>query len=176
MRRGLNATRSPSPRAPSRLSGPSPSPSSLLVASLAHSLSDSLSTDLEGKKKTCVLLVFGFFNRQRLCWLYFLCKSNKKISETDLNHLSLQDQFILKCLQTRLINSKTQIIRKKESQKTHYGYTNVRTLSELYKNIIKKDNSKMCIVLKCIKYKNIILACNSVNVSLIALGIWTIDF
>ena len=96
MRRGLNATRSPSPRAPSRLSGPSPSPSSLLVASLAHSLSDSLSTDLEGKKKTYVLLVFGFSNRQRLCWLYFLCKSNKKISKTDLNHLSLLGSIHIK--------------------------------------------------------------------------------
>ena len=50
MRRGPIATRRKSPRAPSQPSGPSPSPSSLLVASSAPSPSDSLSTALEGKK------------------------------------------------------------------------------------------------------------------------------
>lgn len=44
MRRGISVTEKPSRQTPSRLSGPSLSLSSLLVAFLALSLSDSLST------------------------------------------------------------------------------------------------------------------------------------
>ena len=50
--RGLNATRSPSLRAPSQPSGPSLSPSFLLEAFLRPSLLDSLSIALEGNRST----------------------------------------------------------------------------------------------------------------------------